>query len=142
MGCGSSKGGSGRRNTASFEIGPASKWQEPGLYMDYAKSHDVALKTSHGMLVAILLVSPTTGWGATPFSGAAPEAIATSALHTPAWNSTGFPALSVPMGFDEDQLPLGLQLIGRPMADGLVLAAGHGYQQLTGWHLEVAPNHR
>ncbi|MFN3168040.1 MAG: hypothetical protein ACE37H_13350 [Phycisphaeraceae bacterium] len=44
-----------------FEIGPASKWQAPGLYMDYAKSHKVALKSEHGMLVAILLVGPETG---------------------------------------------------------------------------------
>lgn len=89
-----------------------------------------------------LLVSPTTGYGATLFSGADPVTIASAALHTPAWNSTGFPALSVPMGFDDDHLPLGLQLIGRPFADGLVLAAGHAYQQRTGWHLEKAPHHR
>jgi aspartyl-tRNA(Asn)/glutamyl-tRNA(Gln) amidotransferase subunit A len=89
-----------------------------------------------------LLVSPTTGHGATPFSGADRAAIATASLHTPAWNTTGFPALSVPMGFDDDQLPLGLQIIGRPFADGLVLAAGHAYQQHTDWHRAVAPNHR
>lgn len=44
-----------------FEIGPASDWAEPGLYMDFAKSHQVALKSDHGMLVAILLISPETG---------------------------------------------------------------------------------
>lgn len=44
-----------------FEIGPASKWAEPGLYHDYVSSHNVAIKSDHGMLVAILLVSPTTG---------------------------------------------------------------------------------
>ncbi len=89
-----------------------------------------------------LLVSPTTGYGATPFTGADPAAIASAALHTPAWNTTGFPALSVPMGLDDDGLPLGLQLIGRPFADGLVLAAGHAYQQRTSWHLARAPHHR
>lgn len=89
-----------------------------------------------------LLLSPTTGYGATPFTGADPAAISTAALHTPAWNSTGFPALSVPMGFDEDNMPLGLQIIGRPFADGLVLAAGHAYQQRTSWHRAKAPNHR
>jgi|GEM_PF-2534387 len=45
----------------SFEIGPASKWARPGLYLDYAASHKVALKSDYGMLVAILLVSPETG---------------------------------------------------------------------------------
>lgn len=89
-----------------------------------------------------LLVSPTTGYGATPFTGADPAAIASASLHTPAWNSTGFPAVSVPMGFDQDRLPLGLQIIGRPFADGLVLAAADAYQQRTDWHLAVAPNHR
>lgn len=48
-------------NAKPFEIGPASKWQEPGLYMDFAKSNDVALKSGNGMLVAILLISPDTG---------------------------------------------------------------------------------
>ncbi|MEM7273297.1 MAG: amidase [Actinomycetota bacterium] len=87
-----------------------------------------------------LLASPTTGHGATPFRGADPAATAIAALHTPAWNSTGFPALSVPMGFDADGLPLGLQLIGRPFGDGLVLAAGHAYQQRTDWHLAEPPD--
>ena len=45
----------------SFEIGPASKWQKQGLYLDYANSHRVALKSEHSMLVAILLIGPETG---------------------------------------------------------------------------------
>jgi len=88
-----------------------------------------------------VLVSPTTGYPAAQFSGASPEAISTRALHTPAWNTTGFPALSVPMGFDADHMPLSLQIIGRPFADDLVLAVGHAYQQQTTWHLETAPAH-
>ncbi len=88
-----------------------------------------------------VLVSPTTGYGATPFSGADPEAISPKALHTPAWNATGFPALSVPMGFDGDGLPLGLQVIGRPFADALVLAVGHAYQQRCDWHLHRPAHH-
>ena len=86
-----------------------------------------------------LLLSPTTGYPAAPFSGASPEAISTRALHTPAWNTTGFPALSIPMGFDRDRMPLSLQIIGQPFADDVVLAAGHGFQQHTSWHLEQPP---
>ncbi len=88
-----------------------------------------------------VLVSPTTGYAATPFSGADPKAVSMAAIHTPAWNSTGFPAMSVPMGFDEDELPCGLQIIGRPFADAEVLRVGHAYQQLTNWHEGVAPIH-
>ena len=44
-----------------FEIGPASQWRKPDLYMDFANSHQVALKSEHGMLVAILLIGPDTG---------------------------------------------------------------------------------
>jgi aspartyl-tRNA(Asn)/glutamyl-tRNA(Gln) amidotransferase subunit A len=86
-----------------------------------------------------LLISPTTGYGATPFSGADPAALSMAALHTPAWNSTGFPALSVLMGFDSDGLPLGLQIIGLPFDDAGVLAAGHAYQQRTSWHEQRPP---
>lgn len=87
-----------------------------------------------------LLISPTTGYGATPFSGADPAALSMAALHTPAWNSTGFPALSIPMGFDSDGLPLGLQIIGLPFDDKGVLAAGHAYQQRTDWHQQRPPD--
>lgn len=44
-----------------FEIGPASKWEEPGLYLDYERSHQVALVSRNNMLVAVLLVNPDTG---------------------------------------------------------------------------------
>lgn len=87
-----------------------------------------------------VLVSPTTGYGATPFTGGGTDALSIKTLHTPAWNSTGWPALSVPMGFDPDGLPLGLQIIGRPFADDLVLAVGHAYQQVTDWHLRTPPH--
>ncbi|MEM6257305.1 MAG: hypothetical protein AAGI37_03205 [Planctomycetota bacterium] len=48
-------------DTKPFEIGPASDWEEPGLYMEYAHSHGVAIVSDHGMLVALLLVGPETG---------------------------------------------------------------------------------
>ena len=45
--------------------------------------------------------------------------------------------MSVPMGFTTSGLPLGLQIIGRPFEEALVLAAGHAYQQRADWHLRV-----
>jgi aspartyl-tRNA(Asn)/glutamyl-tRNA(Gln) amidotransferase subunit A len=45
------------------------------------------------------------------------------------FNLTGQPALSVPCGFSEDGLPIGLQIVGPRFADERVLQAGHAFQQ-------------
>lgn len=46
-------------------------------------------------------------------------------------SATGCPALSVPGGFTPDGLPIGLQIIGAPRADRVVLEAGHAFEQAT-----------
>ena len=53
--------------------------------------------------------------------------------YTRAYNITGFPAVSVPCGFSESGLPIGLQLAGRPFDDGTVLRAAHAYEQAADW---------
>ncbi len=53
--------------------------------------------------------------------------------YTRAYNITGFPAVSVPCGFDESGLPIGLQLAGRAFDDATVLRAAHAYEQATDW---------
>jgi aspartyl-tRNA(Asn)/glutamyl-tRNA(Gln) amidotransferase subunit A len=45
------------------------------------------------------------------------------------------PALVAPAGFSSEGLPLGLQLIGRPFEEAVLLRAAHAYQQETDWHL-------
>jgi len=78
-----------------------------------------------------LLMSPTTPRAALSFDEAAPA-------NTPGYmalaNLCGLPALSVPMGFDADGLPLGLQLIAAPFRDPLVLRVGKAYERATDWH--------
>jgi aspartyl-tRNA(Asn)/glutamyl-tRNA(Gln) amidotransferase subunit A len=49
----------------------------------------------------------------------------------------GLPALSIPCGFDEQGLPVGLQMIGPHFSESRLLAAAHRYQQETDWHLRV-----
>ncbi|WP_031032214.1 amidase [Streptomyces albus] len=49
-------------------------------------------------------------------------------LSAPA-NITGVPALSVPAGHDAAGLPIGLQLLARPLAERLLLRVGHAYEQ-------------
>jgi amidase len=48
----------------------------------------------------------------------------------------GLPAISVPVGFDERGLPMGMQLIGRPRADVDVLCLAHAYEATIG-HLDI-----
>jgi len=47
---------------------------------------------------------------------------------------TGHPAISVPAGFTEDGLPVGLQIIGRHRDDRGVLQLAHAFEQATGFH--------
>jgi amidase len=47
------------------------------------------------------------------------------------FSATGCPALSVPGGFTDDGLPVGLQIIGAPRADRRVLEVGHAFEQAT-----------
>jgi aspartyl-tRNA(Asn)/glutamyl-tRNA(Gln) amidotransferase subunit A len=51
----------------------------------------------------------------------------------------GFPALSIPCGFDGRGLPIGAQLIARPFDEATVLSAGRAYQRLTDWHTRRPP---
>ncbi|MET9764744.1 amidase family protein, partial [Streptomyces sp. NPDC006372] len=49
-------------------------------------------------------------------------------LSAPA-NITGLPALSVPAGHDTAGLPIGMQLLGKPLGESLLLRVGHAYEQ-------------
>ena len=46
---------------------------------------------------------------------------------------TGLPAVSVPCGFTDDGLPVGLQIVGRPFDDLGVLQLAHAFEQATGF---------
>ncbi|MCC7361860.1 MAG: Asp-tRNA(Asn)/Glu-tRNA(Gln) amidotransferase subunit GatA [Anaerolineales bacterium] len=46
----------------------------------------------------------------------------------------GICGLSVPCGFDQHGLPIGLQLLGPALGEAAVLRAGHVYEQATPWH--------
>jgi aspartyl-tRNA(Asn)/glutamyl-tRNA(Gln) amidotransferase subunit A len=48
-------------------------------------------------------------------------------LSAPA-NITGMPALSIPVGHDTAGLPIGMQLVGRPLEESLLLRVGHAYE--------------
>jgi len=47
-------------------------------------------------------------------------------------NLTGFPGACVPMGLSNEGLPIGVQIIGRPFEDELVLAVAEAIEQARG----------
>ena len=53
--------------------------------------------------------------------------------YTYPFNMTQQPALSVPCGFTDAGLPVGLQVVGPRHGDALVLRAGRAYEQRTSW---------
>lgn len=53
---------------------------------------------------------------------------------TAAVNIAGVPGMSIPCGFSQDGLPIGLQLIGPHLSESLLFQVGHAYQQITDWH--------
>jgi aspartyl-tRNA(Asn)/glutamyl-tRNA(Gln) amidotransferase subunit A len=61
------------------------------------------------------------------------------AVYATYWNMLGNPALSVPIGFTSENLPVGMQLVGPRFGDAGALRAGDAYQQLTSWHLREPP---
>lgn len=54
----------------------------------------------------------------------------------PAGNLAGLPAIFFPCGFGTDGLPVGLQLVGPPFSEALLVAIVSAYQRQTGHHLE------
>jgi aspartyl-tRNA(Asn)/glutamyl-tRNA(Gln) amidotransferase subunit A len=52
-------------------------------------------------------------------------------------NLAGTCAMSLPCGFSKDDLPIGLQLIGKPFAEAEILQAAYAFEQATDWNKRV-----
>ena len=55
-------------------------------------------------------------------------------IFTVAANLAGLPAVSIPVGFNRDGLPIGMQLMGAHFSEARLLSLAHYYQQVTDWH--------
>ncbi|OKH25460.1 Asp-tRNA(Asn)/Glu-tRNA(Gln) amidotransferase subunit GatA [Chroogloeocystis siderophila] len=49
-------------------------------------------------------------------------------------NLAGLPGMSIPCGFDDKGLPIGLQLIGDVLREDLLFQVAYAYEQATEWH--------
>jgi aspartyl-tRNA(Asn)/glutamyl-tRNA(Gln) amidotransferase subunit A len=80
-----------------------------------------------------VLALPTTAARTPTIADTAADPLALSPRNTQFANYYGLPAISVPCGFDDRGLPLGLQIVGRAGDERAVLNLARQYQQATEW---------
>ena len=88
-----------------------------------------------------LLLTPTTACAAFPIGREAPEQLGEKKdvtlldwlPFTFPFNMTGQPAASIPVGFTDAGLPVGLHAVGRRLEDFTVLAAAAAFEQVRPW---------
>jgi len=83
--------------------------------------------------VLISPTSPTTAFKAGEKTGD-PLGMYLSDLMTIPVNLAGLPSVSIPCGFDQKGLPIGLQIIGNVLEERKLLQVAHCYEQATEWH--------
>jgi len=83
---------------------------------------------------------PPPGSPPAPIAGASPGAAGGAGFSNCApQNAYGLPSISIPCGFSQDGLPIGLMIVGQRFAEGKVFALAHAYEQATEWHKRKPP---
>ncbi|TSA53062.1 MAG: Asp-tRNA(Asn)/Glu-tRNA(Gln) amidotransferase subunit GatA [Nitrosomonadaceae bacterium] len=80
--------------------------------------------------------TPTTAFALGEKSGN-PVQMYLSDTYTIATNLAGLPGMSIPVGFGDNNRPVGLQIIGNYFAEAKMLNVAHQYQQITDWHIRM-----
>ncbi|ABF06935.1 aspartyl-tRNA(Asn)/glutamyl-tRNA(Gln) amidotransferase subunit A [Cupriavidus metallidurans] len=79
-------------------------------------------------------VAPTVAWKLGEKT-ADPVQMYLADIFTLSTSLAGLPGMSVPCGFGEGNMPVGLQLIGNYFDEAQLLQTAHAFQQATDWHL-------
>jgi aspartyl-tRNA(Asn)/glutamyl-tRNA(Gln) amidotransferase subunit A len=75
-----------------------------------------------------------------PRFDAAPDALSSaSPMQTIPFNVTGHPAMSVPVGLAQNELPISVQIVGRPFDEAMVFRIGQAIEQLSAWDTVSLP---
>jgi aspartyl-tRNA(Asn)/glutamyl-tRNA(Gln) amidotransferase subunit A len=114
------------------------------LAVDYvrAQRERAALGTSLGevldavdllVLPALPITAPTIDQTTIEWEDGSEPVLGALTRTTRLANLTGLPAISIPCGFSDTNLPIGLQMIGPAFDELTVLRAAHAYEQEAGW---------
>jgi aspartyl-tRNA(Asn)/glutamyl-tRNA(Gln) amidotransferase subunit A len=101
--------------------------------------HMARFHTEYDLLLTPTLPLPAFECGLEVPDGWPSERWYTWTPFTYPFNMTRQPALTVPCGFTDAGLPVGLQIIGPRYGDAAVMAAGHAYQKAHSL-LDIWPN--
>ncbi len=120
-----------------------------------ARAHQKALRLRELLRQQILaalqqvdvLVMPTSSIPASPIPAKAGinskeevlEGYAGRRSFTAPFNLANVPAMSINCGFTTENLPVGLQLAGKPFAEETLFRMAHAYEQATDWHNRRTP---
>ncbi|MBL9127611.1 MAG: Asp-tRNA(Asn)/Glu-tRNA(Gln) amidotransferase subunit GatA [Verrucomicrobiales bacterium] len=88
------------------------------------------------------IVSPTTPTAAFRLGEKTqdPLQMYLSDIFTISCNLAGISGLSLPCGYTRSpKLPIGLQLLGKPLGESTLFRIAHAYEQATPWHRELSP---
>lgn len=88
--------------------------------------------------VLVCPTSPTTAFKAGEKTDD-PLSMYLSDLMTIPVNLAGLPGMSIPCGFDQQGLPIGLQLVSNVLEEGKLFNVGYAYEQSTEWHKQKPP---
>ncbi|MEU6697785.1 amidase [Pseudonocardia sp. NPDC046786] len=125
------------------ELLPATHYLQAQRYRTLLRRQALAALTT-----ADVLVCPTLPFTATPLGevtveideGVPEDMLSAIMQFTGLPSLTGLPAISVPCGFDDAGLPIGMQLIGRPFAESTLFRVAAAFQQCTSFHREAPPS--
>jgi aspartyl-tRNA(Asn)/glutamyl-tRNA(Gln) amidotransferase subunit A len=85
-----------------------------------------------GVQAILTPATPTAAFGIGEKGGADPIEMYLNDVFTVTVNMAGLPGIAVPAGLSVDNLPLGLQLIGRPFDEETLFSLGHVIEQAAG----------
>jgi len=110
-------------------------------YLQAQRARVLFVRESIKMMEAVdVIISPTTpvpafkiGLKACEVGGAKKHVVSLLTQYVRPFNVNGFPAITVPCGYSQAGLPIGMQIAGRPFGEATVLQAAYAYEQNTDW---------
>jgi aspartyl-tRNA(Asn)/glutamyl-tRNA(Gln) amidotransferase subunit A len=95
-------------------------------------SDTIAAEFAQALNAVDAIVLPATPFAAYPLGNQHLQA--ENGAFTRPVTCSGYPALVMPWGFNQGGLPLGMQLVGRPLDEACVFAIAQAYERATTWH--------